>query len=176
MLDKRVLVTGATGGVGRFAVQLAAASGARVTALVRDLASAREALLGLGAADVVDELDRDFGFILDRVGGTTFGLAVEHLAPRGLVVNVGTLDDETIAFRAGRFDRAYGARIYTLNLPDELDAHSSGSGDLARLCVLVADGRLDPQVALEESWHRAGPAVEALLRRRVGGKVVLHVD
>lgn len=177
LLGKRVLVTGATGGVGRFAVQLAAASGARVTALVREVAAAREPLRRLGAGDVVDELDGDFDFILDCVGGTTFGLAIEHVAPRGLVVNVGTLDDdEMITFRAGRFDRAFGARIYTLNLPDELAAHGSGSGDLARLCALVAEGRLDPQLELEESWRRAGPAVEALLHRRVGGKVVLRVD
>jgi len=177
VLGKQVLITGATGGVGRFAVQLAHAAGARVTALVRDAAAAREPLLRLGATAVVEALDSDFDVILDCVGGATFGQAIEHVARRGLVVNVGTLDDGgTVAFRAGRFDRAFGARIYTLNLPDELAAHGSGSGDLARLCALVADGRLDPQIELEASWRQPAAAIEALLRRRIGGKAVLHVD
>ncbi|GAA4457539.1 zinc-binding dehydrogenase [Phytohabitans houttuyneae] len=177
LLGKRVLVTGATGGVGRIAVQLAYASGAQVTALVRDAAAAGGTLRSLGAAAVVEALDSDFDFVLDCVGGATFAQAIEHLAKRGLVVNVGTLDgDGTVTFRAGRFDRSYGARIYTLNLPDELAAHASGSGDLGRLCALVAAGRLDPQVEREASWREPAAAIEALLHRRVGGKVVLHVD
>jgi NADPH2:quinone reductase len=176
LLGKQVLVTGATGGVGRIAIQLARASGAHVTALVRDTSVAQE-LRGLGATDVVDRIDADFDVILDGVGGATFGLAIEHVAPRGTVVNIGTQrDDETVTFRATRFDRAYGARIYTLNLPDELAAHASAASDLTRLCRLVADGRLDAQVKLQGSWRRPAPAIEALLHRRIGGKAVLHVD
>ena len=62
MLVKRVLVTGATGGVGRIAVQLARASGAHVTALVRSPATVR------GADAVVQALDGDFDLIVDCVG------------------------------------------------------------------------------------------------------------
>jgi hypothetical protein len=40
----------------------------------------------------------------------------------------------------------------------------------------VVAGRLDGQVELEDSWRQPGPAMEALLRRRIGGKAVLHVD
>jgi hypothetical protein len=93
------------------------------------------------------------------------------------VVNIGTQsDDETITFRASQFDRSFGARIYTLNLPDELAAHASAATDLTRLCTLVADGHLDAQVEFEGSWREPGPAIEALLSRRIGGKAVLHVD
>jgi NADPH:quinone reductase-like Zn-dependent oxidoreductase len=177
VLGRRVLVTGANGGVGRMAVQLALESGAIVTALVRD-ASASDALLRrLGAAEVVEEIGDDFDLIIDAVGGRTFGQAIEHVAPRGTVVNLATpSEDETIAFRAGRFDRAKGAKIYTLNLFDELDAHGSGAGDLSRLCRLMADGGLDGQVELECSWREAAVALDALLERRIGGKAVLHVD
>lgn len=52
LLAKRVLITGATGGVGRIAVQLAHASGAYVTALVRNPAASGELLRGLGATQV----------------------------------------------------------------------------------------------------------------------------
>jgi NADPH2:quinone reductase len=177
VLARRVLVTGATGGVGRMAVQLAHASGAHVTALVRDAAACGELLSSLGAAAVAEQLDGDFDVIIDGVGGAAFGLAIEHLRPRGVVVNIATQDDgELVSFRAARFDRARGATIYTLNLPDELAAHASAADDLARLCALAAGGRLDSQVELECSWRQPGPAIDALLNRRIGGKAVLRVD
>jgi NADPH:quinone reductase-like Zn-dependent oxidoreductase len=177
VLGKRVLVTGATGGVGRMAVQLARASGAHVTALVRNAAASRELMGHLGATVVVEQLSSDFDVIVDGVGGATFGLAIEHVAPRGVVVNIATQDDdETVSFQAKRFDRARGATIYTLNLPDELASHASAASDLARLCALAADGRLDGQVELECSWRQPDLAIDALLNRRIGGKAVLHID
>ena len=90
ILGKRVLVTGATGGVGRMAVQLAHASGAHVTALVRDAAASGELMSRLGAAAVAEHLAGEFDVIIDGVGGATFGLAIEHLCPRGVVVNIAT--------------------------------------------------------------------------------------
>jgi NADPH:quinone reductase len=170
VLGRRVLVTGATGGVGRIAVQLAQLGGAHVTALVRD----RSATVP-GADDFVTEIAGDFDLIVDAVGGDVFGRAIEHLAPRGVVVNLAT-QGETVAFRAARFDRAHGARVYTLNLVDELARPGGAATGLERLCRLVAAGRLDPEIALEESWREPAAALDALLRRRVGGKIVLHVD
>jgi NADPH:quinone reductase-like Zn-dependent oxidoreductase len=177
LLAKRVLITGATGGVGRFAMQLAHASGARVTALVRDARAAAETLGRLGAAEVVERLDADFDVIVDAVGGATFGAAIEHMAAGGVLINVGTLDpDEAVTFRAGRLDRAAGASIYTLNLPDELNAQGSAASDLARLCRLMVDGRLDAQIGYEGSWREPAPAIDALMHRRIAGKAVLRVD
>ena len=177
VVGKRVLVTGATGGVGRMAVQLARASGAHVTALVRDAAASQELMGHLGATVVVEQPGGDdFDVIVDGVGGATFGLAIEHVAPRGVVVNIATQDgDQTVTFQAKRFDRAR-ATIYTLNLPDELASHASAASDLARLCALAADGRLDGQVELECSWRQPGLAIDALLNRRISGKAVLHID
>jgi NADPH:quinone reductase-like Zn-dependent oxidoreductase len=177
VLGKRVLVTGATGGVGRMAIQLARASGARVTALVRNADASREPLVRLGAAEVVERIDGPFDVVIDAVGGTTFGTAIEQLAPRGILINLATQnDDETVTFRASRFDRAPGARMYTLNLRDELAASRGTAADLARLCTLSAMGRLDSQVELEGAWRDPGEALAALLERRIGGKAVLHVD
>jgi NADPH:quinone reductase-like Zn-dependent oxidoreductase len=177
VLAKRVLITGATGGVGRIAIQLARESGAHVTALVRDAAASRELLRRLGAREVVEHPAGDFDLIIDGVGGATFGLAIEHVAPHGVVVNLATgADDETVTFRAARFDRAFGATIYTLDLLDELASHAGGTSDLTRLCTLTADGRLDGQVELELSWREHSRALDALLHRHLGGKAVLHVD
>ena len=177
LLAKRVLITGATGGVGRIAVQLAHAAGGHVSALVRDAAKSASLLHRLGARDVLERLDGDYDVIVDCVGGAIFGQAIEHVAPRGVVVNIATQSlEEAVTFRAGRFDRAPGARIYTLNQFDETTTHASGTGDLTRLCALVADGRLDGQVELESSWRDPAAAIDALLHRRIGGKIVLHVD
>ena len=177
VLGRRVLITGATGGVGRMAIQLARESGAVVTALVRDSAAADESLRRLGAREVVERVRGDFDVIIDGVGGAVFGFAIEHLTPGGLVVNLATpAEEETVTFRAARFDRSYGARIYTLNLPDELARHGGASRDLARLCALAAAGRLDGQIELEDSWREPGAALHALLERRIGGKAVLHVS
>jgi NADPH2:quinone reductase len=93
------------------------------------------------------------------------------------VVNIATQrDDETVTFRAARFDRAKGTTIYTLNLFDELASHGGGTRDLERLCTLTAEGGLDSQVELEHSWRECSTALDALLHRRIGGKAVLHVD
>lgn len=177
VLAKQVLISGATGGVGRFAVQLARASGAHVSALVRDPAASGELLRGLGARAVVEHIDGYFDLIIDGVGGATFGQAIEHLAPRGVLVNIATQSQfETVTFHAARFDRAYGATIYTLNLPHELTTHASATSDLSRLCTLLTEGRLDSQIELETSWRESDQALQALLDRRIGGKAVLHVD
>jgi NADPH:quinone reductase len=177
LLGKRVLVTGATGGVGHFAVQLARASGAEVVALVRDVAAADKVLRRLGANEVSDHMAGTFDVVLEGVGGATFGLAIEHLAPRGMVVNIATQsDDETIAFRAARFERASGASIHTFNLLDELGESSNATKHLTRLCTLVAHGKLEANVGFEGSWRTPSEALAALRERRIGGKAVLRVD
>jgi AAA ATPase domain/Zinc-binding dehydrogenase len=143
---------------------------------LRDATASQDILRGLGAAEVVETITGDFDLIVEGVGGATFGRAIEHVAPRGVVVNIATQsDDETVTFRAAEFDRAKGASIYTLNLFDEL-AHVSAASDLDRLCRLMADGRLDGQIEFEGSWGEAAQALNALLERRIGGKAVLHVD
>jgi NADPH:quinone reductase-like Zn-dependent oxidoreductase len=153
LLGKRVLVTGATGGVGGMAVQLARAAGALVSTSLPS--------------------DDQFDLIVDAVGGEVFGQAIEHVAPRGIVVNIGTPSpDATVTFRSALLDRAPGATIVTLNLPDE----PIGADDLGRLCALLADGRLDARIAEEVSWRDLPAAMDRLLRRRVKGKIVLLVD
>ncbi len=158
LLGKRVLVTGATGGVGRYTVQLAELAGASVTAV-----------------RVADGLADDFDLVVDAVGGATFAAAIEHLAPGGLVVNLATgSPDEIVSFRATHFDRSPGARIYTLNLFDELPRMDASSG-LARLVNLLADGRLTAAIALDAPWQELPRAIEALLTRTISGKAVLRI-
>ena len=175
LLAKRVLVTGATGGVGRYVVQLAALAGAVVTALVRDVGTNLASLQHLGAAYVVECVEDEFDLAVDAVGGATFAAAIEHVAPRGLIVNLATgSPDEIVSFRAARFDRAPGARIYTFNLLDELPG-TNVTSDLARLVRLLEQRKLAAPVEFEAPWQDVGTAIDGLLAHRISGKAVLRV-
>jgi NADPH:quinone reductase len=176
VLDKDVLVTGASGGVGRFAIQLAKLGGARVTAIARRSGGLRE----LGADAVAPEIDLEgplYDLIIDAVGGPLLGAALRRVKPRGLVVSFASTADEPVSYPTRElFGRAPGASLYGLYIFDELQHTCTCSADLRRLAELVADGRLDPQIAMTASWREAGSAVQALLDRRVDGKAVLTVD
>ncbi|PZS08009.1 MAG: alcohol dehydrogenase [Solirubrobacterales bacterium] len=176
VLGKRVLVTGASGGVGRFAIQLAKLAGAHVTALARRT----DGLIELGADQLLHELEPEghtFDVIIDAVGGPTLGAAIGRVARGGTIVNFAATSDEPVSFPTrSLFGRAPGARLYGLLVFDELARTRSGVEDLRRLAELVAAGRLDPQIDLEASWSEAPRAIEALLDRRVNGKAVLRVD
>jgi NADPH:quinone reductase-like Zn-dependent oxidoreductase len=180
VLARRVLVTGASGGVGRFAIQLAVRSGAHVTALSTRPERA-QALRELGAEEIVHSLQPDgpdFDAIVEGVGGGTLGLALQRIAPGGTVVSFASTDPaDPVTFPPrSLFGRASRARLYGLFLFAELAHERSGSRDLGRLVQLVAAGQLDCSIDRDASWHEAAEAIQALLNRRIAGKVVLHID
>jgi len=179
VLGKRVLVTGASGGVGRFAVQLAARAGARVTAVSRNEERSR-GLRELGAAEVVFDVgdaDEEQAAILEGVGGASLGLAIGKVAGRGTIVSYASSDRDPACFGAWTlYGRSPGAILRGLFVFEEIERTGSGGSDLARLAALVDAGELEPQIDLEASWRDPGPALAALLDRRVAGKAVLHVD
>lgn len=178
LVGRRVLVTGASGGVGRFAVQLAALAGAQVTAVSRS-AERAAGLAELGAAEIVHDLDGDgrFDLVVEGVGGATLGAAVGRVAPGGLVVSFASSDTGPVDFGSRTlFAGAPRAAVRGLYVFDELAHTRSGNADLRRLAELVAAGRLDCQIALEASWREPAAALAALMDRRVAGKAVLHVD
>lgn len=176
VLGKRVLVTGASGGVGRFAIQLAKLGGAHVTGIARRT----EGLNELGADEVKAEIDLEgplYDVVIDGVGGPVLGSAIQRVAPGGTLVSFASTVTEPVSYPSRElFARAPGARLYGFYLFAELDHTRSGSADLRRLADLVAGKRLDPQIDLTLSWSDAAQAIEALLDRRVNGKAVLTVD
>lgn len=179
VLARRVLVTGASGGVGRFAVQLARAAGAHVTGVSASPERAR-GLAELGAEEVIAELEPagpTFDGIVEGVGGATLGAALQRVAPFGTVVSFASSDPAPVRFPARElFARAPGARLQGLYLFGQL-AHEGGAvRDLGRLAELVAGGRLRCSIDREASWREAAAAIDALLDRRIAGKAVLWVD
>jgi NADPH:quinone reductase-like Zn-dependent oxidoreductase len=179
VLARRVLVTGASGGVGRFAVQLAHDAGAHVTGVSASPERAR-GLRDLGADEVIHALEPEgdeFDVVVEGVGGASLGAAIQRVAPTGTIVSFASSDPEPVSFPArSLFGRAPGARLYGLYVFSELPRHGGAGVLLSRLLALVAAGRLDPQIDLELSWRQAADAIHALLERRVAGKAVLLVD
>src|ERR1700727_1113419 len=173
---QRVLITGASGGVGRFAIQLAKLAGAHVTAIARRT----EGLTELGADEVLPELSASgdtFDVILDAIGGPLAGAAFQRVAPRGKVISFGSTVTEPVSYPTRElFSRAPGAELHGFYIFDELAHTRSAAPDLRRLADLVAGGRLDCQIDLTASWTEAAGAVQALLERRVAGKAVLTID
>jgi NADPH:quinone reductase-like Zn-dependent oxidoreductase len=172
VIGRRVLVTGASGGVGRFAVQLAAHAGAHVIASVGGPARVA-GLLELGAAEIVfgpANLSGPVFGVLDNVGGPQLADAFGRLEDGGILQAIGmaSLEPTVIDFEAAR--SSGGLRrleTFTVSTPFE--------SDLTYLVRLLQTGRLDPQIGWRGPWNRAPEAVEALLARRVLGKAVLDI-
>jgi NADPH2:quinone reductase len=178
LLGRRVLITGASGGVGRFAIQLARDGGAHVTG-VSSSPERAEGLAEIGADEVIGELTPEgesFDAILESVGGQSLAAALARVAPWGTVVCFGNSSGQKTTFDVSPFYALPGARLYGLRVFDELDRTGSAVRDLSLLAELVADGRLDPQVSVIRSWREAGETLEDLIERRVRGKAVLTID
>jgi len=179
VLSRSVLVTGASGGVGRFAVQLAKLAGAHVTGVSASPERAR-GLKDLGVDEVIGELHPggpEFHAIVEGVGGATLAAAMQRVAPFGTIVSFASSDQSDVAFPSRSFfGRAPGARLHGLLLFAQLAHERSGTRDLGRLAGLVEGGRLDCSIDLETSWRAAAQATVALLERRIAGKAVLRVD
>jgi NADPH:quinone reductase-like Zn-dependent oxidoreductase len=179
VLAQRVLVTGASGGVGRFAIQLAKLGGAHVTGVSASHERAR-GLSELGADEVIAELapeGPEFDAIVEGVGGASLAAALQRVAPFGAIVSFASSDRTPVEFPArALFARAPGARLHGLYVFAQLQRERTGTRDLGRLLELVADGRLDCSIDHEASWQAAAQAIEALIERRIAGKAVLHLD
>jgi NADPH:quinone reductase-like Zn-dependent oxidoreductase len=177
---RRVLINGASGGVGSFACQLAHLEGARVVAAIRD--SAQEAFVRRFGVDTI-AVGRDltsasahgpYHLILESVGGSELAAALGMLASGGTCVVFGASQFAEVTFDAARFYQTGGTTLYGLMLHHEFQRELPGTG-LARLVQLVADGKLQPAVEVEASWTEIADVATRLMERRFVGKAVLHI-
>ena len=171
-LGRRVLITGASGGVGRMAVQLAALAGAHVVASVGSAARG-DGLAELGAHEMVvglEDVDQPVDLVLDNVGGAQLVAAWHLLAPGGSLQSIGWASGEPAVFPP--------YSTFTLGPAKTLSSFGDAAdvgADLATLVGLLADGKLVAEVGWRGPWGRVTEATAALSGRRVAGKAVLDV-
>src|SRR3954452_748936 len=164
--DQHVLVHGAAGGVGSFAVQMATHLGARVTATSRQ--ADQEFVRDLGAARVVDYRNERFedlvdgvDVVLDVVGGETETRSWSVLRPGGVLVSIVRPPDQALAAE----HRARG--VFFIVEPDR--------GQLETIAGLVDGGHLTPVLDRVVPLADGRTAYEELESGHHRGKVVLHV-
>ncbi|MFY9865153.1 MAG: NADP-dependent oxidoreductase, partial [Trebonia sp.] len=166
----KVLITGASGGVGSYAVQLAAILGGTVTAT--GVARQRDFVLGLGATT----------FLAPGAGNTAGYKAV---APDGFDVVIDTIGGAVL-------DASYeltrrGGRLVTLSAPPSADKAAAlgvhamffvvtpDAAELAKLAGLVDEGRLRPVVSQVFPLRDGRQAFESATKPHPPGKTVLTV-
>jgi NADPH:quinone reductase-like Zn-dependent oxidoreductase len=170
---RRILITGASGGVGRLAVQLAARDGAEVIAVASP--EHHPELLGLGATSVVarpSETDRSVHAVIDMVGGDFLTESYRQLEDLdGTLVSVGHAAATPEVFEVGDMQ----GKTKTIR-GFQLFADSAGiPDDLAFLVRMMIDSELDPHITWRKSWTEYAEAVDLMAGRRLHGKAVLEI-
>lgn len=175
LAGRRVLLTGASGGVGHYFTELAAAQGALVTAVVSTPQRGRR-LIERGATELVDDVEKaggPFDVVAESVGGSTFPAAWSRLHPRGLFLWFGQASRTPP--RMDFFDWRGGASA-TLRKFSYVDSDIPDGEDLATLIRLVTGGHLHPEIGRVEGWRRTPEVLRALVAREIRGNAVLTVD
>jgi NADPH:quinone reductase-like Zn-dependent oxidoreductase len=178
---QRVLVIGAAGGVGSFAVQLAKAFGAEVTGVA---STPQVELVGSpGADEVIDYTGQDVGdgtrhwdLILDCAGHRPLSRLRRALTPTGTLVIVGS---EGRGRWLGGFDRNLRAVALSGLVGQRLRMLSSkpGQADLQVLGELLEAGRLTPVIGRSYPLTQVPEAFRQMVQGRgAGGKIVISVN
>jgi len=177
LLHRRVLITGATGGVGDFAVQLARLAGAHVVASVRradQVLKVQE--VGANVVVIGDNIAACalYDLVVESLGGTALAAALGSLAKDGVWVLLGISAADESAFDGRKFFTTGRAMLYGFILFDELHTEPAAVG-LPRPAGLIATGKLTPRINVEAPWTQIADVAGQFLDRSFPGKAVLHV-
>lgn len=176
---QRLLIMGAAGGVGTFAIQMAAEIGARVVGIVGDAQKAAYATeLGahetilVGRGSLLDALaERRFEAILESAGGAWLAQAMKLLAPGGVIALFGNSSGEPTTFEPrdlfGNSGRVHGFFVFSTPAPRTV------GHDLAAILDRVAAGKLRVPIDRTYPFNEAESAFAQLKARDVRGKIVL---
>jgi NADPH:quinone reductase-like Zn-dependent oxidoreductase len=177
LIGRRVLITGAAGGVGTLAMQIAARSGAYVTAVI-GRPERGAGLKELGATEVVEGIGAAqgrFALILESAGGGSLARAIQLVEPKGTIVVYGNSSTEPTTLNFADFRSAPNARLQTFSYFTS-EAEERFGPDLALLVSLAAAGSLKPQIGVERSWRDLLEVGDQLRGRGITGKAVFRTD
>ncbi len=173
---QRVLIVGASGGVGVAAVQIAKSFDAHVTAVCSTTNT--DMVRGLGADDVIDYTAQDwdgtgpYDLVLDMVGDRPFDVYVKNLTPTGRMVSVGALGTDTTEHlaRLGAYKASeHGERVISF-------VAQFNTGDLQTLAQLMSSGALTSVIDRTFPLAEITSAITMLGSKRTSGKVVVSID
>ena len=176
---QKVLIIGASGGVGTYAVQIAKAFGAEVTGV--SSTSKVDLVRSIGADRVIDyrveDIDNDgqrYDVILDIGGNRSLRRLRRALTPRGTLVITG---GETGGRWLGGTDRQLRAGVLSLFVGQKLGTFiaSQNAADLAALTEMLRSGEVTPAIDRTFPLSEAPAAIRYLLDGKARGKVVLTV-
>ena len=174
LLGKRVLVTGAAGGVGHMAVQIAARSGAYVTAIVGSAERGRHLRGAETIVTAIELAEGRFALILEAAGGVSLAAAIERIEAKGTIVIFGNSSGDPTSINFRDFAEHPNARIQSFSYFTS-EAEERFAPDLALLAALVADGSLQPTL-VASSWRDLFRIAPELRNRRIAGKAVFRVE
>lgn len=177
--DQSVLITGASGGVGSYAVQLAKAIGAEVTAV--SSTSKADLVRSLGADHVVDYTREDFAdgtrrydLILDVAGNPTLARLRRALTPHGTAVILGGEQGGRVTGGFGRTLRAPLLSPFVGQRLAMVTANENGH-DLERLTAWIEAGQVSPHVDRTYSLEDVSEAMGRLAAGDVRGKLAISI-
>jgi NADPH:quinone reductase-like Zn-dependent oxidoreductase len=177
---QRVLINGASGGVGTYAVQLAKSFGAEVTAVcsTRNVALVRS----LGADRVIDytrenftEGQEQYDLVIDNVGNHPFLDLKRVVKPQGTIVTVSGPKDNAFL---GPMTRIIKQKMLAPFVDQKLVFFVANidSTDLEMLAGLMSDGKLRTVIDRHYPLEKAGEALDYIGSHRARGKVILTVE
>jgi len=176
---QQVLITGASGGVGSYAVQLAKALGAEVTAV--SSAGKADLVRSLGADHVVDYTRKDFAdgsrqydLILDIAGNPSLARLRRALTPHGAAVILGGEQGGRVTGGFGRTLRAPLLSPFVSQRLVMVTAKENGR-DLERLTALIEAGQVTPHVDRAYPLDEVPEAMARLIAGDVRGKVAISI-
>ncbi|MFC7245326.1 NAD(P)-dependent alcohol dehydrogenase [Catellatospora aurea] len=173
----RLLVNGASGGVGTFAVQLAADLGARVTGVCSTRNAELVRSLGAEVVDYTREdftaADRSYDVILDLAGGHSLGAYRRVLAPGGVYLSSSGAGGRTLGPIPHLLKVTAAGVVSRQRL--RVVANRRDTADLDHLADLIAAGRLTPVIEHVRPLAEAAEAFRAQLADHARGKTVLVV-
>ncbi|MGV9451546.1 zinc-binding dehydrogenase [Streptomyces sp. NPDC003635] len=170
LAGRRVLLTGASGGVGHYVTELAVGAGAELTAVTATPARGeRLAQMGAKVVHEVAAAQGPFDVVLESTGGPDLPLALSKVRPGGLLVWFGQASRTPVTLDF--FHLLGGPERVTIQ-----HFHYAGApyaADLAALVRLVEQGRLHPEIGHVTDWTHTADTLVDLRERRIRGKAVL---